>query len=327
MVRYAPSGTYYMRARVGGKIIRRSLKTKVESIAVRLLSRMLKEERDRHGRNKSGKQSVGDAASLYLAAVAAKPDIKPRSVDYRRETWEMLKRTWPGLDVAIASDVSREDCEAWAARARQKYSPTRFNGCLETLRGAFAQAVKSGSCIENPASHIPRSKIPLLAPKMPSNKEFEEMLKDFDKNPRRALSGLTVRLLAFTGLRINELKNLQPEDIDLDNKWITARVTKNGEVRKVPIMAAAVEPLKDFLECGHLPHPRRSLGTVSKAIGLELTPHDLRHLFATRCLESGVDVKTVAEWLGHRDGGALLLKRYAHLRDEHSQKMSRKVKF
>jgi integrase len=53
----------------------------------------------------------------------------------------------------------------------------------------------------------------------------------------------------------------------------------------------------------------------------------LRHLFATRAIESGVPVPTVARWLGHQDGGALLLKTYSHLLDHHSQESAQKVSF
>jgi len=58
-----------------------------------------------------------------------------------------------------------------------------------------------------------------------------------------------------------------------------------------------------------------------------LTHHDLRHLFATRCIESGVDIPTVSRWLGHVDGGALAMRTYGHLRNEHSLAMAKKVKF
>lgn len=44
-------------------------------------------------------------------------------------------------------------------------------------------------------------------------------------------------------------------------------------------------------------------------------------------MESGVDVKTVASWLGHKDGGRLLLERYTHLRSEHSQEMAKRIRF
>src|SRR6516225_1456818 len=57
------------------------------------------------------------------------------------------------------------------------------------------------------------------------------------------------------------------------------------------------------------------------------THHDLRHLFATRCIESGVDIPTVSRWLGHKDGGALAMKTYGHLRREHSIAQAQRVTF
>jgi integrase len=54
---------------------------------------------------------------------------------------------------------------------------------------------------------------------------------------------------------------------------------------------------------------------------------DLRRLFATRGIESGVDIPTVSRWLGHEDGGALWIKTYGHLRDEPSTKEAKKVAF
>jgi len=71
---------------------------------------------------------------------------------------------------------------------------------------------------------------------------------------------------------------------------------------------------------------KRCLATACARAGLPLlTHHDFRHLFATRCIESNVDVPTAARWLGHRDGGALLGKTYFHLLDTHSRVMAAKV--
>jgi len=70
------------------------------------------------------------------------------------------------------------------------------------------------------------------------------------------------------------------------------------------------------------------MARACQEIGISrITHHDLRHLFATRCIESGVDIVTVSRWLGHKDGGALAMKTYGHLRNEHSQAMAQKVKF
>ena len=71
-----------------------------------------------------------------------------------------------------------------------------------------------------------------------------------------------------------------------------------------------------------------SLATACKKVGVpHLTHHDLRHLFATTCIESGVDVPTVALWLGHADGGALAMRTYGHIRPEHSVIAAKKVSF
>jgi integrase len=67
---------------------------------------------------------------------------------------------------------------------------------------------------------------------------------------------------------------------------------------------------------------------AAKRVGMDrITHHDLRHLFATRCIESGVDIPTVSRWLGHKDGGALAMRVYGHLRDQHSVEMAQRVRF
>jgi integrase len=69
-----------------------------------------------------------------------------------------------------------------------------------------------------------------------------------------------------------------------------------------------------------------TMGRAATMVGMpRITHHDLRHLFATRCVESGVDIPTVSRWLGHKDGGALAMKVYGHLRDQHSATTAQKV--
>jgi integrase len=73
---------------------------------------------------------------------------------------------------------------------------------------------------------------------------------------------------------------------------------------------------------------QKALDRACKKVGAErITHHDLRHLFATRCIESGVDIPTVSRWLGHKDGGALAMKTYGHLRREHSIAQAQRVTF
>ena len=55
------------------------------------------------------------------------------------------------------------------------------------------------------------------------------------------------------------------------------------------------------------------------------THHDLRHYFTTDAIKRGVDIPTIAKWLGHKDGGALLMKTYSHLLQDHSRAMAKKL--
>jgi integrase len=76
-------------------------------------------------------------------------------------------------------------------------------------------------------------------------------------------------------------------------------------------------------------HERKAaLRSACQAAGVKpITHHDLRHLFATRCIESGVDIPTVSRRLGHSDGGALAMRTYDHLRQEHSTAQAAKVHY
>jgi integrase len=73
---------------------------------------------------------------------------------------------------------------------------------------------------------------------------------------------------------------------------------------------------------------QKTVDRACKKVGADrITYHDLRHLFATRCIESGVDIPTVSRWLGQKGGGALAMKTYGHLRREHSIAQAQRVTF
>lgn len=82
------------------------------------------------------------------------------------------------------------------------------------------------------------------------------------------------------------------------------------------------EPVMRVFEC------QNSMTNAAAKTGMKrITHHDLRHLFATMCIESGVDIPTVSRWLGHKDGGALCMKTYGHLREDHSFVQAQRVNF
>ena len=71
-----------------------------------------------------------------------------------------------------------------------------------------------------------------------------------------------------------------------------------------------------------------SLNAVRAAAGLPWFGfHDLRHLFASRCVMAGLDFMTIASWLGHSDGGILVGRVYGHLNDTHKKAAAQKLNF
>src|ERR1700746_3886624 len=149
--------------------------------------------------------------------------------------------------------------------------------------------------------------------------------------------------LAFTGCRVGEAREIAWRDVDFDAGEIVVRGdvktgTKNWELRRVPLIPDAralfqrmrSERPAESLDAKvfRVGECQKSLDRAAKKVGVaRITHHDLRHLFATRCIESGVDIPTVSRWLGHKDGGALAMKTYGHLRREHSLAEAQKVSF
>jgi integrase len=88
---------------------------------------------------------------------------------------------------------------------------------------------------------------------------------------------------------------------------------------KAVAAADPVSSIKDAKTC---------LNSACRRLNLpHFSHHDFRHFFATTCIESGVDIPTLSRWLGHKDGGALAMRVYGHLRQEHSFEMSKRVSF
>jgi integrase len=117
-----------------------------------------------------------------------------------------------------------------------------------------------------------------------------------------------------------------------DSIAVPSTIAKNGVSRSIPFVNGIADVLGRLrtISEGPLVLPqaecKRALRTACERAGLPyLSHHDFRHLFATRCIQSGVDLPTVARWLGHSDGGALLGKVYFHLADAHSRSMAARV--
>lgn len=348
LMRYRPSGTYFARFRAGGKLIKQSLETAVFSVAKQRLPELMRDHRSRHESAKAfarGKMTVRDAAEVYLGKVRASVSLKPRSKDYREMTMEFVARSWPELMETDVRKVTERDCENWLIRYQRQYAPTVVNNSIGTLRAVFDEAVSSGARFNNPAAELSRVKVRAKRLELPSREEFLKFIEEIRTAGARQSKDCAnlVKFLAYSGVRIGEAKFVTWADANLGRRELHVRgdpetATKNGETRYVPMIPELEEMLTQLrkdrseepasatimrvFEC------QNSMTNAAAKIGMKrITHHDLRHLFATICIESGVDIPTVSRWLGHKDGGALCMKTYGHLRQDHSFAQARRVSF
>lgn len=346
LVRYKPSGVYFVRARIGGKLIRKSLETPVYSVAQLKLADELKKHRklaELHTKA-AGKMTFGQAMELYKADLAAVADIKQRTRDYYQERLNALLKSWPELKKTDVRKITVDDCRAWAGRFNDGISPTAFNNTIAVLRNIIEIAIKKGVRYGNPAMEIKKARVTIPHLDLPTRDQFLKFVDAIDNAgvcSCRVAADL-VRFLAYGGFRKKEAAHITWGDVrfnDVGNGGeIIVRETKNGETRTVPMIPPMVELLKQLRADRPAEPPEApvmkvkecqiSMDKAAKQVGMtRITHHDLRHLFATTCIESNVDVPTVARWLGHQDGGVLAMRVYTNHRQKHSEQQARRVTF
>jgi integrase len=348
LIRYVPSGTYYARIRIRGKLLRKSLKTDLISVAKLRLTDLEKAERQAvecKDAVANGKMTFGQAMIVFRERVNGDASLKPRTREYYEQRLTALLKSWPRLSENELRRITKADCLNWAAKFGAAASPTAFNHTISLLRGVFEIGIESGARYDNPARFVKRV---TERPKKLELPEFDKFLAFVDEIENSG-SGFSkpcaefVRFLAFGGFRKLEASFITWADCDFGKGKIIVRGdpetgTKNGEFREVPMipdMRQMLESMRGQRGYEALNQPvmrvgecQKAIDRAAKAVGMKrITHHDLRHLFATRCIESGVDIPTVSRWLGHKDGGALAMKVYGHLRDQHSADMAQRVSF
>jgi integrase len=348
LLQYISNGNYYGRIKVGGKIIRESLKTDVWTTAKLRLTDFLKEHQE--ARCHLPPPMFAEAVDFFKRDLESDAAIKPQSKGYRLGCLRKIELSWPELWKLRLDQITPQACKEWAAKLSNEIACHYYNNTIATLRRVLQAGIKShkdkgGGVLENPAAELKRVRVKQKHLQLPESSHFKSLVENLRMRsggwgPRVAD---LIEFLAYSGLRIrSEALWVTWHDIDWKRKEIIVRgnpvtATKNSEMRRVPLipdMERLLTRLKDGL--GAVGEERilqvnrgfESLVRACKEIGIpRLTHHDFRHLFATRCIESGVDIPTVSRWLGHKDGGALAMKTYGHLRNEHSQQMAQKVKF
>ena len=352
LLQYVSTEQYYARVKVNRKQFRRSLGTKVFSTAKLKLGDFIK----KHHEPTPKRGTVGLALKNYLRGLLNSHDISPQTERYRLYCVRALLKSWPGLRMlpiekltlqATSGEVYKTEtafllCQEWANRFTAIKDAQYFNNTLSVLRAILeiGGVPKDG----NPARRIKRLGVKPTELHLPETGQFNQMLGVVESSGAGQAQQCAdlMRFLAFSGCRISEARKVTWADVDLGRGeirvWNAKRSKRSNasQTRQVPVIPPMRELLGRLQKSNPVPSERvcalseceKSLARACKLVGVaRLTHHDLRHLFATRCIEAGVDIPTVSRWLGHQDGGALAMKVYGHLRREHSAAMAQKGTF
>ncbi|MCD8378237.1 MAG: tyrosine recombinase [Candidatus Gastranaerophilales bacterium] len=210
-----------------------------------------------------------------------------------------------------------------------KISQTSISRKISALKSFYKWASANEYSTANPISAIEPAKLPKYLPKVLSINEISALLKENLSTTQLA----AVELLYSCGLRVSELCNLNINDINLKSKHVIC-YGKGSKERIVPFGECAFKAINNYLKyretlaCEFDITSSRLLITdtgrfmtrqdvyrlihkLGKILNKEISPHTLRHTFATHLLENGADLRVVQELLGHSDVATTQL--YTHI--------------
>lgn len=269
--------------------------------------------------------------SEYLEYIEIEKGLAKNTIEaYRRDLSEFLDfcKTKGANDI---SDIKRSHLNSFILDLReQNYTPRSVVRKIASLRGFFKWLCANEYTKSDPTLTLEQPKLPKRLPKVLT---LEEITEIFNSDLNREES-LIVELLYDCGLRVSELVNLKLNNIDVNSKYIEC-FGKGSKERIVPFGKKAQSVLKKYLKFRDTIVAKYNLASSKdlfiKEDGKKLTrqdvytfirkqgekihkhisPHTLRHSFATHLLENGADLRVVQELLGHSDVSTTQL--YTHI--------------
>jgi integrase/recombinase XerD len=278
----------------------------------------------------------------YLEGLAVERGLAQNSIDAYRRDLERLARALDRPKAnpeAVGLDLLSADAAAIAGHLRelrrQGLNPRSISRALSAIRGFYENLVESGERADNPAVNLLPPKLSRTLPKVLSEPQVESLLNAPDlSTPLGLRDRAMLELLYATGLRVSELVGLTLSQLRLDVGFLIAfgkgskeRVVQVGEQAEAwlhrylkevrPGLAHRHETV--FVNYSGEPMSRvgfwKNLAAYGVKTGVrDLSPHVLRHSFATHLLEHGADLRSVQMMLGHADISTTQI--YTHIHQE-----------
>ena len=257
--------------------------------------------------------------------------------NYRRDL-ERFRGYLQTRDITTWEQAGHREVSDYAAqRFRQGRKSRTIQRELSSLRSFYQYLVRQGLLKQNPAQEVSAPKPGKPLPKTSDAETIDRLLNVKDDDPLLLRDVAIFELIYSSGLRLAELVGIDLDDIDLEQRQL--RVTgKGNKTRYLPIGGKAVEAVQRWLKlrpdycrdtnqsalflsqrgqrisARNVQQRLRQL-ILRQGIGQNLSPHMLRHSFATHMLESSSDLRAVQELLGHANIATTQV--YTHLDFQH----------
>jgi integrase/recombinase XerC len=283
----------------------------------------------------------------FIHYLSSEKNASPHTCRSYRKDLEQLEDFLNGAGICLGSDgkaeigkLDRMAIRRYLSFLHKKNRKSSIGRKISALRSFFKYLVKEGIVLSNPAKSVATPKAEKF---LPTALTVDEAFRMMD-SPRASLESRSpnntgekelrnraiLELLYSSGIRVGELVGLNLNRLDLD-LGIVKVMGKGGKERIVPVGSKAVEALKAYfdlrgavededpvflnLKGGRL--TARSVGRVVKeysrhsGIFRRVSPHSLRHTFATHLLDAGADIREIQEMLGH--ASLSTTQKYTHL--------------
>ncbi len=289
-------------------------------------------------------------SEAFLQFLQSERRLSPRTVE---SYGDLLKHLTEKLNAAFPEVVSFADVTPEALRFMQRFLHYTKEGAprasssvahdLYALSSLFKFLVREGVLSHNLIDDIkvPRVKKPL--PRVVSLSEIKELLKSAATTPKEKRDVAMAALTFASGLRVSELVSLRLNSLSWSEETVRV-VGKGNKERLVPVGKVALELIRDYLAVRDSFAPKDDALFVSRlgrgmstraaeyaldalvrraGLNLDISPHKLRHSFATELVSGGADLRAVQEMLGHSSLAATQV--YTHVNLERLKEIYHKA--
>ena len=281
---------------------------------------------------------MSQLVDAYLSHLAVDRRLSPNTVESYARDLNLLGRCAAGQDAAIET-LDRRSLEAAVRQLMgEGRSPKSVARAVACFRGFYRFLVVAGHLPNNPADDLRAPRAWKTLPKFLSVEEVDQLLEAPDvSEPRGLRDRALIEVLYATGLRVSELVHLKPQDLNLESGYLTT-TGKGRKQRLVPLGDEAASWVARYLKEGRpallkkratprlFVNARGGTGLTrvgfwkiltaygrQAGIGTSLSPHVLRHSFATHLLDHGADLRAIQMMLGHADLSTTQI--YTHILD------------